>query len=162
MSVYDIKSKEEWQKILDDLCEESGMPTALVDKKSVVLQVSGERNPLCLKIRSNNESLAFICGQTQQFMVKKAKSTQKPVIDPCEAGMLKLLIPLFLDNEFVGSITVCGSCAPGEEIEIFAIAQSTKMNEDEIRPLVKQVAEVDQEQVTGVAQRLFQEIQKDM
>jgi len=162
MSVYDIKSKEEWQKILDDLCEESGMPTALVDKKSVVLQDSGERNPLCLKIRSNNESLAFICGQTQQFMVKKAKSTQKPVIDPCEAGMLKLLIPLFLDNEFVGSITVCGSCAPGEEIETFAIAQSTKMNEDEIRPLVKQLCEVDQEKVTGVAQRLFQEIQKDM
>ncbi len=162
MSVYDIKSEEEWQKILDDLCKESEMPAALVDKKSVVLQVSGERNPLCLKIRSNNESLAFICGQTQQFMVKKAKSTQEPVIDPCEAGMLKFLIPLFFDSEFVGSITVCGSCVPGEEIETFAIAQSTKMNEDEIRPLVKQVCEVDQEKVTGVAQRLFHEIQKDM
>ena len=147
---------------MDDLCEESGMPTALVDKKSVVLQVSGERNPLCSEIRANDESLAFICGQTQQFMVKKAKSTQKPVIDACEAGMIKFLIPLFLDTDFIGSITVCGSCAPGEEIETFAIAKSTKMNEKEIMPLVKKVPEVDQEKVTGVAQRLFQEIQRDM
>jgi len=160
MSVYDIKSKEEWQKILDDVCEESGMPAALVDKKSVVLQVSGERNPLCSEIRSNNESLAFICGQTQQFMVKKAKSTQKPVIDACEAGMIKFLIPLFLDTDFIGSITVCGSCAPGEEIETFAIAKSTKMNEKEIMPLVKKVPEVDQEKVTGVALRRSYRIQR--
>ncbi len=162
MSVYDIKSEEEWQKVLDDVCEESGMPAALVDKKNIVLQVSGERNPLCSEIRANNESLAFICGQTQQFMTKQAKSIRKPVFDACEAGMLKFLIPLFLDTDFVGSITVCGSCAPGEEIETFAIAKSTKMNENEIRPLAKMVPEVDQEKVRGVAQRLFQKIKKDV
>jgi ligand-binding sensor protein len=162
MTVYDIKSKEEWQKILDDVCEESGMPAALVDKRSVVLQVSGERNPLCSKIRANNESLAFICGQTQQFMTERAKSIRKPVMDACEAGMIKFLIPLFLDTEFMGSITVCGSCVPGEEIETFAIAKSTKMDEKEIIPLVKMVPEVDQEKVEGVAQRLFQKIEKDV
>jgi ligand-binding sensor protein len=162
MNVYDIKSEKEWQKILDDVREESGMPAALVDKKSVVLQVSGERNPLCSEIRANNESLAFICGQTQQFMTKQARSTRKPVIDACEAGMLKFLVPLFIDTDFMGSITVCGSCIPGEEIETFAIEKSTKMNENEIMPLAKMVPEVDEEKVRGVVQRLFQKIKKDV
>ena len=162
MSVYDIKSEKEWQEILDDVREESGMPAALVDKKNVVLQVSGERNPLCSEIRANNESLAFICGQTQQFMMKQAKSTRQPVIDACEAGMLKSLIPLFLDTDFKGSITVCGSCVPGEEIETFTIAKSTKMNEKEIRSLVKAVPEADQEKARGVIQRLFQKIKRDV
>jgi len=162
MNVYDIKPKEEWQKILDDVCEESGMPAALVDNKNVVLQVSGERNPLCSEIRANKESLSFICGQTQQFMTKKAKATRKPVMDACEAGLLKFLVPLFSDTDFVGSITVCGSCVPGEEIETFAIAKSTKMNEKEIVPLTEMVPEVDEEKVEDVVRRLFQEVRKDV
>ncbi len=158
MSVYDIKSRTYWQKILDDICEKSGMPAALVDEKNVVLQASGERNPLCSKIRSNNESLSFICSQTQQYMTHQAKTTGEPIIDACEAGMLKVLIPLFLDAVFVGSITACGSSIPGEEVETFAIAKSTKMDENKIIPLAKMIPEADQNLVKDIAQLLFQKI----
>ncbi len=162
MTVYDIKSKEEWQEILDDVSKESGMPAALVDRKSVVLQESGERNPLCSEIRANNESLSFICGQTQQFMTRQARSTRKPVIEACEAGLLKFLVPLFGDNDYLGAITVCGLCIPGEEIETFTIAKSTKMDENEIKPLAKMVPEADQEKVKDMVQRIFKKITKDV
>jgi ligand-binding sensor protein len=158
MRVYDIRSPEEWQNVLDDVCQASGMPAALVDAKSVVLQSSGKRNPLCAKIRSINESLSFICAQTQQFMVETSRTSRRPVIDACEAGMLKFLIPLFLDGEFAGSVTVCGCSFPGEEIEVFGISQVTKMKEDEIISLVKQVPEIEQAKVDEILYRLFQKL----
>ena len=34
MSVYDIRFKEEWQKILDNISQELGMPAAVLDEKT--------------------------------------------------------------------------------------------------------------------------------
>ena len=160
MSVYDIRSKEEWQKILDDVCEEAGMPAALVDEKNTMMQVSGERNPLCSIIRGKKESLSFICGQTQQFMAGTAASSKQPVTDLCEAGMLKSVIPLFKDNQFIGSITVCGSSVPGEEIETFAISKSTNMNEEDISRLAGSVPESSQDKIERLALNLFDKINR--
>ena len=73
MEMYDIKPKEEWQRVLDTVYRELGMPSAITDKKNAVLQVSGQRNPLCSKIRSIKEASAFICSQAQQFMAKETE-----------------------------------------------------------------------------------------
>ena len=162
MSVYDIRSKKEWQKILDDVSEKAGMPVALVDKKNTVMQESGERNPLCSRIRGNKESLSFICGQTQQFMTRQAKSTGEPVIDVCEAGLLKFVVPVFSGADFTGAITVCGSCVPGEEIQTFIIAKSMQIDENEISVLAESISEVDQEEVGDLVQRLFKKVKKDV
>ena len=73
MNIYEIKSKEEWQKVLDSIHKELGMLSAITDKDNAVLQVIGQQNPLCSKIRSFKEALAFICGQAQQSMVQETK-----------------------------------------------------------------------------------------
>jgi ligand-binding sensor protein len=72
--------------------------------------------------------------------------------------MLKFLIPLFLDGEFLGAVTVCGCSFPEEEIEIFGISQVTKMKEDEIVNLVKQVPEIEQAKVDAIVDQLFQKL----
>jgi len=161
MSVYDIRSKKEWQKILDDVSEKAGMPVALVDKKNTVMQESGERNPLCSRIRGKKESLSFICGQTQQFMAEQSKSTREPVIDICEAGLLKFVVPIFSGADFAGAVTACGLCVPGEEIETFIIAKNTELNENEISTLAERIPEIDQEEVKALVQLLFQKVKKD-
>ena len=161
MGVYDIRSKEEWQKILDDVCEEAGMPAALVDEKNTMMQVSGERNPLCSIIRGKKESLSFICGQTQQFMAEQAKSTREPVIDLCEAGLLKFVVPIFSGSDFKGSVTACGSCVPSEDIETFIITKNTEIDESEISTLAERIAEIDQEEVKNLVRRLFRKLKKD-
>ena len=95
MSLYDFRTKEQWQRTLDDVCQELGMPTSILNEQNKILQISGERNPLCSTIRSIEESSAFICGQTQQFMAETARVKKKAVIDLCEAGLSKFIIPLF-------------------------------------------------------------------
>ena len=158
MDVYGIRSKEEWQKIVDDVCHELEMPTAVLDSKNIILHSSGERNALCSAIRSNEDSLPLICGQTQQNMAKRAATIKGLVIDACEAGLAKFVIPLFVEDEWVGSFTACGSSIPREDIEDFIIGKSTKMSEDDISHLKQQVSEIEQAKVVEVVDRLFKEL----
>lgn len=159
--VYRIKSREEWQEILDNLFEELGLPAALMDRENVVLQTSGERNPLCAAIREREGSLSFICGQTQQFMSEQARKMKQPVVDMCEAGLVKLVVPFFLNGVCAGNVTACGAVCPEEEIETYLISQSTNVSEEDLEPLCKEVPEIERARVVQAAFRLFQEIEKD-
>ena len=161
MNLFYIKSEEEWQQILDDLSESLCMPTALVDPHSFVLQESGERHKLCKEIRAKKESLIGICARTQKFMAKEAKKTQRPVIVACEANMSKCMIPVFSDGEFMGSVVVCGTAIPEEEISTAMIAESIGKSEDEITRMITQIPVVDTERVAEVSNRLFEEIHSD-
>jgi ligand-binding sensor protein len=160
-NIYDIKSKEEWQQILDSVCQEIGIPSAITDRENTVLQVSGQRNPLCSRIRSIKEASSFICGQAQQFMAEAAKAKRTPLIDFCDAGMLKLVIPIFCQSDFLGTLTACGACIEGEELEVFLIEKSTKSNEQEVEALIQQVPEGDLPKISAVTQRRFHQIHND-
>ena len=158
MNLFYVKSEEEWQQILDDLSEALNMPTALVDTQSFVLQESGERHELCKAIRANKESLIGICARTQKFMSKEAKETRRPVIVSCEANMTKCMIPIFSDEEFMGSVVVCGTGIPEEEITPAMIAKSINRSEEEVNRMIELVPFVAQEKVADIASSLFDEI----
>jgi len=161
MRVYDIKPREEWQRVSDEIYKETEMPSAVLDSKKVILQTSGKRNPLCAIIRAIKESKSFICGQTQAFMAEKAKETRKSVIDACEAGMLKFVIPLFYKGKWEGSLTACGAGIPDAKIEGFIIAKSTNMNEEEIEELAQSIPEVDPAEISEAANQLFKELKEE-
>jgi len=158
LNLYDIKSEEEWQRILDDLRESLNMPTALVDPHSFVLQESGERHELCKAIRANKDSLIEICARTQKFMSREARETHRPVIVSCEANMSKCLIPVFSNAEFMGSVVVCGTGIPEEEISPAMIAKSINRSEEEVNRLIQQVPVMDKEKVDEISNRIFKEI----
>ena len=161
IDVYQIKSREEWQQVLDKLYEELELPVALMDRENTVLQTSGERNPLCASIRERKGPLSFICGQTQQFLSEQARRMKKPVVDMCEAGLVKFVVPIFLNGVCAGNVTACGAVCPEEEIEKYLIGQSTNATEEDIDALCKEVPEIEREKVAQAALRLFQEIEKD-
>jgi ligand-binding sensor protein len=158
MNLYYIKSEEEWQQILDELSKALNMRTALVDPQSFVLQKSGERHELCKAIRANKEARINICTRTQQFMSKEGKKTRRPVIVSCEANMTKCLVPVFSDEEFMGSIVVCGTGIPEKEITPAMIAESIKRSAEEVNRMIEQVPVVAQEKVAEVTDTLFDEI----
>ena len=160
MNLYYVKDEEEWQQILDDLSEALNMPTALVDTQSFLLQASGERHELCKAIRANKESMIDICSRTQKFMLKEAKKTRRPVIVSCKAKMTKCVIPVFSDEELMGSIVVCGTGIPEEEITPGMIAKSINRSVEEVNRMIEQVPFVAREKVAEVADSLFDKMQE--
>jgi ligand-binding sensor protein len=137
------------------------MPCAITDKENAVLQVCGQRNPLCSEIRSIKEASSFICSQAQQFMAEAAKEKRRPIIDFCDAGMIKLVIPVFSESDFVGTLTACGAAIGGEELEAFFIEKSTKLSEQEIEALIQRVPGGDLPKISEVTEKFFHQIHND-
>ena len=161
MNLYDMRSEEEWQLLLDDLCKELEMPSALVDPQSFVLQESGERHPLCAAIRAKKDSILGICAQTQKFMVKDAKEKHGPITVACKANMSKCLIPMFIEDEFVGSVVVCGTAIPGKPVTDCKISDVSELTDEEIVEMSKHIPVVDLDKVQEVAERVFDEIHSE-
>ena len=125
LSLYDLNSRETWQKLLDEIQSALELPAGLFDPKNILLHSSGEHNGLCREIRCRKKAKQIICGQSQQFMAQMARTQKSFVVEICEAGMAKFVVPVFRDQNYLGSITACGCMLPETEIETFFIEKTT-------------------------------------
>ena len=158
LSVYDLKSRETWQELLEETHSALGMPTALLDSGNIILQSSGERNELCREIRSRSNAKPVICGQSQQFMAEMARTRQSSVVEICEAGMAKLVVPVFHDQNCLASLTACGCLLPETEIETYLIEKTTGMGEDAIAGMAEKIPAAQEEQLQQLADDLFRRL----
>jgi len=75
--------------------------------------------------------------------------------------MSKFVIPIFYQSDFVGTLTACGACIPGIELETFVIEKATRMNGQDIEKLIQQVPQCDGKKIAEVVQRLSPDIPQD-
>jgi ligand-binding sensor protein len=87
-------------------------------------------------------------------MAQETKKKKRPVIDACDAGMVKFLVPIFYQGDFVGTLTACGARFPGTELETFLIEKAIKANGPEIEELIQLVPQCDEKTIAKVVQRL--------
>jgi len=154
-SVYDLNSRENWQELLNETQSTLGMPTALLNPVNIILQSGGERNELCREIRSRKKAIPVICGQSQQFMAEMARTQKTSVVEICEAGMAKLVVPIFRDQYYLGSITTCGCKLPETEIETYLIEKTTGIGGHAITVMAEKVPIIQKEQLQQLAEDLF-------
>jgi ligand-binding sensor protein len=54
------------------------------------------------------DSLAAICAPGNQNFMAQARNSQKSVIGECDAGRIKIAVPIFADGSFLGAVGGCG------------------------------------------------------
>lgn len=62
----------------------------------------------------------------------QAKKTKMPIIGECDAGLIKIAVPIFVNGDFLGSAGGCGLLPEGGEVETFMIEKSMGLSESEI------------------------------
>lgn len=158
LTVYEMKNREMWQEIVDEMKRELGMFSALLDADHQILQTSGERNELCLAIISHESAKPIICGQSQQYMAEMARNEKTSVVEICEAGMAKLVVPIFHAQDYLGSLTACGALLPGGEVESFYIDKNTGMGEDTISKMAETAPLVKKERLQQAAEDIIRRL----
>ena len=136
MDLTDILSKEEWAAFEKELFDRFGINCTVYDASGV--GVTGKPNwcnRLCPEIKANKESLAAICAPGNQNFMAQVKRTKKPVIGECDAGLIKIAVPIFFDGKFLGTAGGCGLLPEGGEVETFLIEKSIGLSEKEIAKL---------------------------
>ena len=90
-----------------------------------------------------------------------AKKNRKPVVEECDAGMIKIVAPIFLNGEFLGSVSGCGLLQQSEgEVESFLVNKTTGIDGEEINRLSKDVGQISMEVAEAIGHFIAEEIDK--
>ena len=153
MKPTDIMPIEDWLAFQTEVDNRFDMGTVVYDTEGMpATPYDCKRNPLCQAIRNFADGQTQICARAQQAMAAVARRTREAAIEECDAGMVKLVVPVFSDDEFLGTFGVCGLLRHDDEVDAFYVSKVTGMPEAEVAALAKSVRRVAKEEVAGVAE----------
>ncbi len=151
-----FRRKEEWIELLDRIALETKMAVTLTDDKGYhILHAQEERCPLCLRIREQDDSLAYICSRCNTAMLEEARQSLRPIIDYCDAGLSRMVVPIVRDQLLIGQVTACGGNSEKEEINLFLIAKQVGISEQEVEALASATPMVYEDKIEAAARRIF-------
>ncbi len=161
MKLTDIQPLEEWAALEDAIREKSGLRARVYDIKGVGLtDKSAHANDLCPAIRSTTKGLTFICAVAHQNLAAMAQNTRQPVIEECDAGMIKIVVPIFVGDEFVGAAGGCGLLTSEGEVDDFMINKTTDLPEPHILQLAKEIGTISASDLKSLTDFITAEIQR--
>ena len=152
MELTDILSKEEWTAFEKELYDRFDTNCTVYNTSGI--GVTGKPNwcnRLCPEIKANKDSLAAICAPGNQNFMVQARQTHKAVIGECDAGLIKIAVPIFGNGDFLGTAGGCGLLPQGGELETFMIEKTAGLSEAEIAELCKGMGSMTEEQAQEMA-----------
>jgi ligand-binding sensor protein len=117
-------------------------------------------NRLCPAIRKNPKALSQVCGLAHQNMARIAMHSRTPVVEECDAGMVKIVVPIFREDDFIGAVGGCGRLFPGSPIEGSYLAEISGLPAEEIHSLASEVKSITEEESSAIASYLAERVQQ--
>ena len=152
MELTDILSKEEWAAFEKELFDRFQINCTVYNTDGI--GVTGKPNwcnRICPEIKANKESLAAICAPGNQNFMAQAEKTRKTIIDECDAGLVKIAVPIFNQDDFLGTAGGCGLLPVGGEVETFLIEKTAGLTEKEIAGLCEGMGTMTEDQAEEMA-----------
>ncbi|MFW6324438.1 MAG: PocR ligand-binding domain-containing protein [Desulfovibrionales bacterium] len=155
MEMTDLLSKEKWIELEKKLHDEFGVNACAYNAQG--MSFTGFKNfinPLCAEIKSHQGGIQAICSVAHQHMARQARETGETIIEQCDAGMLKICTPIFVNKEFIGIVGGCGRVPEGREIDTFLVHKATSVPLENIENLAKEVPVITEKQAREIKQFL--------
>ena len=159
MKLTDIQPMEKWIELEKKIIKKCKI-------QSVTFDIEGTRitdyvkwsNRICPVIKSSEKGGPFICAVAHMNMAAQAQKTHKPVAEECDAGILKIVVPIFLKDEFVGTAGGCGRVLADGEVDTFMINKTIGIDEKEIEGLIDDIGSMTTESAQECADFVESEI----
>ena len=136
MKLTDIAPMARWTELENDIHTRSGMDANVFDPRGY--RISDQKhwaNELCPAIKDTDKGQSFICAPAHMNIAAQAMRSREPVIEECDAGMIKLVVPIFLNGEFVGAVGACGMKFADSEVDAFLVNKMTEIDEEKVENL---------------------------
>ena len=90
-----------------------------------------------------------------------AQKTRKSVVEECDAGMVKIVVPVFVNGGFLGSVSGCGLLlADNGKLESFLVNKTTGIDEEEIERRSQTIGYIAMEDAEALGLFIAEEINK--
>ncbi|MEW6518318.1 MAG: PocR ligand-binding domain-containing protein [Thermodesulfobacteriota bacterium] len=152
MKLTDILSVEQWIELEKDIHKKSGLNPTIYDTRGVsITRTATWPNRLCPEIKAIAKGQTFICSTAHQNIAGAAQGSRKPVVDACDAGLLKIVVPIYINDTFAGAAGGCGLLLEGGEVESFYVSKTLGVDEEKITELAQSVPVLSAEKAWNVA-----------
>jgi ligand-binding sensor protein len=152
MKLTDIWPLEKWVALEKEIHEKSGLDASVFDINGIrITDYKKWVNRLCPVIKANEKGQSYICAVAHQNLATMAKNSKKPVVMECDAGLLKIIAPLFVKGEFMGAIGGCGLLMEEGETDAFLVNKTTDIEYETIEELSAGIGFLTEEKAQEIA-----------
>ena len=161
MELIDLAPLETWRELEKEINKRSGMNASVFNSDGIrITNFVKWSNNLCPVIKGNEKGQNYICAVAHQYIAAQAAKKHEPVIETCDAGMMKLVTPIYVNGDFLGVAGGCGCLEKTEKIDTFLIAKTTGIDEEELIKLSKDIPFMSWDEATTHAAFIENEIDR--
>ncbi|MBU4317351.1 MAG: PocR ligand-binding domain-containing protein [Proteobacteria bacterium] len=153
MELTDILPLEQWKALEKEINEKSGLDVNVFNPSGYrITDFKNWANKLCPAIKDTSKGQSFICAVAHMNISTMAKQSGKPVIEECDAGLMKLVVPIFVKEEFIGAIGACGHVLDDGEADEFLINKITDIPEETVASLGQTIPRIPMEKAEALVE----------
>ena len=161
MKLTDLLPLEAWVELEKEIAEKSGLSASVFDIDGIrITDHKNWSNKLCPVVKANEKGQTFICAAAHQNISTMAMQSREPVIEECDAGLTKIVVPIFAHGEFLGGAGGCGLLGEEGEVETFLIGQVTGIGEEELEALSEGIGVIKERDAEATAKFIQERIRK--
>ncbi len=147
MELTQISPIMHWSQIENSLFDKFNLQGSVFNTLGVrISKTKNWSNSLCPVIKSIEKGQSFICATAHMNLANQAMQSKEPVIEECDAGLLKLVVPIFHNNEYLGVVGGCGLLAENCEVDGFSINKLAGIDEEKIESLASDIPTITYDQ----------------
>ena len=161
MNLTDIAPLETWVELEKDIHQKTGLDVNVFDVKGYrISDFKNWANKLCPEIKATDKGQSFICAPAHMNIAMQAMRTGQPAIEECDAGLIKLVVPIFDMSEFVGAVGACGFLLDDGEIDTFLINKMTGIDEEKIERLSEGITAITTAKAESLSKYITGQVEK--
>ena len=152
MKLTDLMPLEDWEAIEKEISGTWGIDANFFDTEGVRISTHKHwANRLCPEIKATDKGQSFICAVAHMNVATLAKNSAGPVIEECDGGLIKMVVPIFVGDEFIGAFGACGFLLDDGEVDTFLINKITDIEEEKLESLSEGIGSITTEDARRLA-----------
>ena len=152
MKLTDVLPLETWKELEDEIFNRSGLQASVFDVDGIrITDTKRFANRLCPVIKADDRGQSYICAVAHMNMANEARDTRQPVIGECDAGLSKLVVPIFVGDEFLGAAGGCGLLLDDGEVDSFMLNKTLDLPEEKTEELSEGIVSLSTAQMEELA-----------
>ncbi len=140
MELTDLAPLERWMELENEIHRRFGVDANVFDPRGY--RITPQKhwvNRLCPAVKDTDKGQSFICAPAHMNIAAMARQAREPLAEECDAGMLKLVVPIYRGEEFLGAVGACGVRFEDGEVDAFLVHKMTGIDEAAVEHLAADV-----------------------
>ena len=140
MNLIDLMPLGEWKRLQSDLHARYGLNADVMDAEGKRLAGVSWGNQLCSSLHDDAKGFGAVCLPAGQMFIHLMNAEKVPFAEECDAGMMRVSVPVVVDGEVLGAVGGCGLIPHDGEVDGFTIEMMSGLDEAAVESLAVTVA----------------------